>query len=761
MQGMGKIIEMKDFELPRALARGKGDPQKTRGFNFRKGKIMKKFNDILFFVLLLGLTTNLISQTANRVLPDTIQIASEPDYPPYCFVDENGAAAGFSIDLFKAAAKAAGLQLNIKIGVWNKIKKDLAEGRIDALPLVGRTPEREKLYDFTMPYLSLHGAVFVRKGTKDIHSLADLKNKSIVVMKGDNAEEFVRRKNISDEIETTKTFEEAFIALAKGHHDAVITQRVMGIELLNKMDIRNVVPLDFHLPEFRQDFCFAVQKGNTQLFSRLNEGLSIIIANDTFEKIRHKWFGPTLKEKTAFKDILNYLLFILIPLIILFFVVAVILLRKEVKRQTKELKKEIIQRKNAQEALDQNHARLMAIFDGIDQPIYISDPKTYELIYVNRTVTEIFGEIGEQKCYQYFQHRKAPCPFCTNDKILGEYLGKSYRWEFQNEVDHHWYRCIDKAIKWPDGRTVRYEMALDITERKKAEDELVQLKNQLEKTVEERTAELEEKVQKLDKSEKAMLYLVEDLNDLTAQLEEERRKLLISNQELEAFTYSVSHDLRAPLRAIDGYSKFLLEDYAGKLDEDGKRFIAVIRKNATKMDRLILDLLSLSRVSRTDMNLIQVDMGEIAASMFSEIASEEEQKVFQLTIKKTPPVFCDMALIKQVWQNLISNAIKYSSKSEIKEIEIKATRKAQEVIFCISDHGAGFDKKYVDKLFGVFQRLHSEEEFPGTGVGLAIVKRIIQRHGGRVWAEGNVNQGAKFYFSLPPSGKSQKAEIGS
>ncbi|MDW7681717.1 MAG: transporter substrate-binding domain-containing protein, partial [bacterium] len=537
--------------------------------------------------------------------------------------------------------------VNIKIGIWNKIKQDLAEGRIDALPLVGRTSEREELYDFTMSYLSLHGAVFVRKGTKDIHSIADLKNKSIVVMKGDNAEEFVRRENISEEIVTTKTFEEAFIALAKGHHDAVITQRVMGIELLKKRGIRNVVPLDFHLPKFRQDFCFAVQKGNTQLLSRLNEGLSIIIATDTFEEIRHKWFGPTFKQKIAFKDILNYLLFILIPLIILFFVVAVILLRKEVKRQTKELKNEI-------------------------------------------------------------------------------------------------------------------------TERKKAEDELVQLKNQLKKTLEERTAELEEKVQKLDKSEKAMLYLVEDLNDLTAQLEEERRKLLISNQELEAFTYSVSHDLRAPLRAVDGYSKFLLEDYADKLHKEGKRFIQVIRKNTTKMDRLIIDLLSLSRVSRADMNLIQVDMGEIAASMFKEIASEEEQKGFQLTIKKMPPVFCDIDLIKQVWQNLISNAIKYSSKSEIKEIEIKATQKALEIIFCISDHGAGFDEKYVDKLFGVFQRLHSEEEFPGTGVGLAIVKRIIQRHGGRVWAEGNVNQGATFYFSLPQPGfrgqrsevRGQKSEVG-
>jgi len=583
------------------------------------------------FLFLLFFETDLYAHSQDSLhsvhIHDTLLIASEPDYPPYCLINENGEAAGFSVDLFRAAAAAAGFHVKIKTGIWSVIKDDLVKGRIDALPLVGRTLERQKEFDFTMPYLSLHGAVFIKKSTKDIHSLNDLKGKSIVVMEGDNAEEYVRREMISDQIVTTNTFEEAFIALANGNHDAVITQRVMGIELLKTLGIRSVVPLDFHLPGFRQDFCFAVRKGDSLLLSRLNEGLSIIIANNAYEDIRLKWFGPAYKESVSFLDVLRWLLMILVPMIILISLLAVVLLRREVRRQTRDLKKQI-------------------------------------------------------------------------------------------------------------------------AERMEAEQELQQLKKQLEETVTQRTIQLQEKVEALDKSETALLYMVEDLNQMTGELQAERQKLLTSNQELEAFSYSVSHDLRAPLRAIDGFSNFLLEDYTDKLDAEGMRILGVIRQNTTKMDRLISDLLRLSRVSRSEMKLDKANMQAIALSMYNEMASEEEQNLFEITVSPMPEVVCDVMLIKQVWQNLISNALKYSSRSALKRIEIEAKEQKAEVIFCIRDHGAGFNEQYKEKLFGVFQRLHHEDEFPGTGVGLAIVQRIIHRHGGRVWAEGEEGKGAAFYFSL-------------
>ncbi len=292
----------------------------------------------------------------------------------------------------------------------------------------------------------------------------------------------------------------------------------------------------------------------------------------------------------------------------------------------------------------------------------------------------------------------------------------------------------------------------EISYRKEKETELRNLKDKLEDQVAERTAELQEKVHKLDKSQKAMLYMIEDLNIITAELKEERQKLEFANNELEAFTYSVSHDLRAPLRAINGFARFLIEDYSDKIDEEGIRFIRTIRENATTMDQLISDMLNLSRVSRTSMNQSRLDMGDVAWSMFQEIASDNDKKEFILTIEKMPPVICDLSLIKQVWQNLISNALKYSSGSKTKKIVIGSKNDKHDITFYIKDHGAGFDYKYKHKLFGAFQRLHREKEFKGTGVGLAIVHRIINRHGGKVWAESKINEGSTFYFSLPRKG---------
>jgi len=271
----------------------------------------------------------------------------------------------------------------------------------------------------------------------------------------------------------------------------------------------------------------------------------------------------------------------------------------------------------------------------------------------------------------------------------------------------------------------------------------------LEAQVAERTAQLKDQIRKLDKSQKALLYMVEDLNEITSELKTERKKLEESNQELEAFTYSVSHDLRSPLRAINGFSNFLLEDYSAQLDEEGKRYLDTIRNNAAKMDQLITDLLNLSRIFRTEIKLQDVNMTDVVKSIYHEAATKKEKKEFDISIHDMPVIKCDTSQMKYVWQNLIENALKYSSKSEKKKIEIGSKREKEETVFFIRDFGAGFNPKYVNKLFGVFQRLHREDEFEGTGVGLAIVKRVISRHGGRVWAEGEEGQGATFYFTLP------------
>ena len=222
-----------------------------------------------------------------------------------------------------------------------------------------------------------------------------------------------------------------------------------------------------------------------------------------------------------------------------------------------------------------------------------------------------------------------------------------------------------------------------------------------------------------------------------------------ANRELESFSYSVSHDLRSPLRAIDGYSLMLEEDYGPQLDETARRYIKTIRAGSQRMAALIDDLLTFSRLSRQSLNRQTVDMNTLVRRAVAEVLESQPEPKPAVNIAQLPSVPGDPALLRQVWTNLISNAVKYSAKSATPEVQIRAATEGRQVRYEVQDNGVGFDMKYADKLFGVFQRLHSMDEYPGTGVGLAIVQRIINRHEGAVTAKGERGKGATFGFTLP------------
>ncbi len=242
----------------------------------------------------------------------------------------------------------------------------------------------------------------------------------------------------------------------------------------------------------------------------------------------------------------------------------------------------------------------------------------------------------------------------------------------------------------------------------------------------------------------------QELIAFNKELKDTQEQLKLVIRELEAFSYSVSHDLRAPLRAVGSYAKMLEEDYTDVLDANGKRLLNIIQQSAVKMGMLIDDLLKLSRLGKNGLQKGSVNMTLSVHRILQDLQDITGYRA-EIIVHPLHSVSGDGALINHALTNLLSNAVKYSAKSPNPRIEIKSYEDKGEIIFCIADNGVGFDMNYVHKLFGVFQRLHSDKEFEGTGVGLAIVKRIIEMHGGRVWAKGEIDKGASFYFALPSS----------
>ena len=265
-------------------------------------------------------------------------------------------------------------------------------------------------------------------------------------------------------------------------------------------------------------------------------------------------------------------------------------------------------------------------------------------------------------------------------------------------------------------------LARDATESKRAEAEIRGLNAQLEVRVRLRTAQLE-----------------------------------AANRDLESFSYSVSHDLRTPLRAIDGFSKLLLDSYAERLDAEGVRLLEVVRQNARRMSQLIDDLLRFSRLGRHELMRSRLDLAAIVQGVWKELMAADKGPPAELRLQALPEVLGDPILLRQVMENLLSNALKFSSRRERRVVEVGCTAEGGQTTYFVRDNGAGFDMQYAGKLFGVFQRLHSPSEFEGTGVGLALVKQIVERHGGRIRAAAEVNVGATIFFTLPDAGRHENA----
>jgi PAS domain S-box-containing protein len=374
--------------------------------------------------------------------------------------------------------------------------------------------------------------------------------------------------------------------------------------------------------------------------------------------------------------------------------------------------RDVTERKEAETRAIESENRIWNTLDKMMEGIQIID-RNWKYMYVNEAVAKQ-GKYSKEDLLGHTIMEKYPgienselfkvMSTCMTEKISG-FLENEFEY---NDGSKGWFELSIQPV--PEGVFI---LSIDVTRRKTAEADIRKLNAELEERVEERTAQLE-----------------------------------AVNKELESFSYSISHDLRAPLRAVHGYSKMIEEDYSAVLDDEGKRLLNIVQYNAQRMGTLIDDLLAFSRLGKKEIQKADINTEELIDATI-----HEHNKIInhKAEIKKGSlhNIQADYSLIYQVFYNLLSNAIKYSSKKENPVVTISSEIRDNEVIYSIRDNGAGFDMKYGHKLFGVFQRLHANDEFEGTGVGLAIVQRIVNKHGGRTWAEGKINEGATFFFSLP------------
>lgn len=383
------------------------------------------------------------------------------------------------------------------------------------------------------------------------------------------------------------------------------------------------------------------------------------------------------------------------------------------------LRREVASHARAEEALTEERNLLRTLMDNLPDSVFVKDTQSrfilnnaaHRAILGKATLAEVVGKTD----FDLFPSELATQYYADEQQVIrsGEPLLNREEPTVDAAGRHLWYLTTKVPLRDSQGKTIgTLGICRDITERKRTEE--------------------------------SIRALNQDLHQRAVALE-------AANKELEAFSYSVSHDLRAPLRAIDGFSRILTEEHMAQLDAQAARYLQKVRDNAQRMGLLIDDLLAFSRLSRQALKIQSVAVGEVVQQALHDLHSEQDGRQIDLIIGDLPECQADPALLKQVYINLISNALKYTRKRERARIEIGFCEQNSETVYFVGDNGVGFDMQYASKLFGVFQRLHSAQEYEGTGVGLAIVQRIVNRHNGRVWATGQVDQGATFFFTLGSS----------
>ena len=745
-----------------------------------------------------------------------IHAASEDDYPPYCIVNEAGEADGFSVELLRASLKAMGHEVDFRLGPWEEVKTMLATGEVQVLPLVGRTPEREPLYDFTFPYLTMHGTIVVRDGETAIHDLDDLAGRRVAVMDGDNAEEFLRRIDTGAEIVTTDTFEVALKELADGRHDAVVIQRLVALQLIKKAGLTNLRMIDEPLNDFEQSFCFAVREGDKDLLEVLNEGLSLVIANGTYRSLHAKWFGPVEAgqqrrarivvggdhdmppyefldengEPTGYNVELTRAIARQLGLEVSFRLGPWERVRTALKNGDIDLVQSMFYSPERDEEFEFSPAHAAvnyAVVVRADTPMprNLSELTGKTILVMEGDIMhDVARELGygdrlltsptQEETLRRLAAGEGDCALAA--KIPALYWIDKHGWD-NLRVSDHAVRSPEMAYAAPNDQYRIIALFSEGLANLKATGEYRTLYAKwmgayepaeadfhdvlkrflwillpvllvlagtllwsyvLRQTVRRRTRELRREIAERRQRE-------EEIHAKNLELDEK-------NAELERFTYTVSHDLKSPLVTLKTFLGFLERDLQEGEPEQIKKDLGYMHGAADKMHGLLSDLLELSRVGRVEEgseSLAFTELAEAARDLVQGAIDRERARV--RILPSALMLRGNRARLVEIWQNLLDNAVKYRHPEREPEIEIGVETTAEGPVFFVADNGRGIDPRYQEKIFGLFNQL--DPSAPGSGLGLALVKRIVELYKGRIWVESDGESGSRFRFTLPETFK--------
>jgi PAS domain S-box-containing protein len=598
--------------------------------------------------------------------------------------------SGVAVDIVRAMTKYISQPVEIRVMDWKEAQALVLDGKADALIQINKTEEREKIYDFSEPLLESYFSIFTNSNRMGITGLSSLKGLRVGVEKGGLPQQILE-KDSQVILTTLPNFLEGFKMLNAGTIDAVVVDYRVGSYVIAENNLRNIkVSGD---PISSSFSFFAVKKGNSQLLHEINLALRSIKEDGTYQKILDSWQPTEVVFQTEEQiTAQTYRITIIILLMVCFLAVIWIITNK----------KELEKRKAAEEKLEKQYLTLSGIINSTNALIFSVDRK-YCYTSFNQShagmMKLLYGadiKIGHNSLdYIYPEKEQEKVRSNLERALAGEYILEEVNSEEGHQA-HQYYQISYNPIKAGENEIIGVTMlAQDISELKA------------------RTAELE-----------------------------------FANQELASLSYSIAHSLRTPLRALEGFSYILLEEYHQGLDETAKDYLKRIRNASHRMWRVTEDLMELLSITQEKVKLERVDLSRMAEDIIRNAKAANLDREVDFICQGGLCVEADVQMMQVLMEHLLGNAWKFTCDRHPARIEFGSLIYRKKPAFFIRDNGVGFDMAYYDKLFGIFQSLHPNGGFEGTGVGLATVQRIIQRHGGRVWADGMVEQGATFYFTL-------------